>query len=272
MLKIGEFSKLSRVSVRMLRHYDEIGLLKPAEIDSFTDYRYYREDQLPTVCRITALKDMGFSLTEIVKILAVYDDRVKLEQFFSARRRELEALSHETAQKLTLLDAAQNRLRKEENMSYNVTIKTIPERYAATVHMTVPRYEDEGIIWSTLLSETAHMKLAEADPCLCAVSFLDGEYKEENVEMMAWKTVKGSYPDTEHVKFRTLPEVTVASCTYQGSYTQITEVYAAVIAWMEANGYEPAGAMFNIYHVSPHETQNPDEFVTEVCYPVKKKS
>ena len=46
MLKIGEFSKLSRVSVRMLRHYDEIGLLKPAEIDRFTDYRYYREDQL----------------------------------------------------------------------------------------------------------------------------------------------------------------------------------------------------------------------------------
>ena len=45
MLKIGEFSKLSRVSDRMLRHYDEIGLLKPAEIDRFTDYRYYREDK-----------------------------------------------------------------------------------------------------------------------------------------------------------------------------------------------------------------------------------
>ena len=83
--------------------------------------------------------------------------------------------------------------------------------------------------------------------------------------------MKGSYPDTKHVKFRTLPEVTVASCTYQGSYTQITDAYAAVIAWMEANGYESAGPMFNIYHVSPHETQNPDEFVTEICYPVRKK-
>ena len=66
-----------------------------------------------------------------------------------------------------------------------------------------------------------------------------------------------------------LPEATVASCTYQGSYTQITEVYAAVIAWMEANGYEPAGPMFNIYHVSPHETQNPDEYVTELCFPIE---
>ena len=64
MLKIGEFSKLSRVSIRMLRHYDEIGLLKPAQTDSLTDYRYYRADQLPTVCRIAALKDMGIAPTK----------------------------------------------------------------------------------------------------------------------------------------------------------------------------------------------------------------
>ena len=271
MLKIGEFSKLSRVSVRMLRHYDEIGLLKPAETDRFTDYRYYREDQLPTAGRIAALKDMGFSLADIARILAVYEDREQLERYFSARQRELEALSRDTARKLTLLDAARERLRKEEDMSYNITIKTIPERTAATIRMTIPRYEDEGMIWGKLAEETCRMNLVEADPCLCAVTYLDGEYKEENVEMMAWKTVKGAYPDTQHVKFRTLPEVTVASCTYQGSYTQITEVYAAVIAWVEQNGYEAAGPMFNIYHVSPHETRNPDEFVTEVCYPVKRR-
>ena len=272
MLKIGEFSKLSRISVRMLRHYDEIGLLKPAEIDRFTDYRYYREDQLPTAGRITALKDMGFSLADIARILAKYDDRDQLEQFFSARQTELINLSQDTAHKLTLLDAARKRLRKEQNMSYNVTIKAIPERYAATVQMTIPRYEDEGMVWGIMMQETDRMNLTEADPCLCAVTFLDGEYKEENVEVMAWKTVKGSYPDTEHVKFRTLPEVEVASCTYKGSYTLITDVYAAVVEWLNANGYESDGPMFNIYHVSPHETQNPDEFVTEVCYPVKKKT
>ncbi len=255
----------------MLRHYDEIGLMRPAEIDRFTDYRYYREDQLPTAGRIAALKDMGFSLADIVRILEVYDDREQLERFFSARQKELEALARDTAEKLTLLDAARERLRKEEDMSYNVTLKTIPERYAATVRMTIPRYEDEGIIWGKLAVETARMDITEDDPCLCAVTYLDGEYKEENVEMMAWKTVKGHYPDTEHVKFRTLPETTVASCIYKGSYTRITDVYTAVIAWMEANGYAPAGPMFNICHVSPHETQDPEEFVTEVCYPVKKK-
>ena len=68
MLKIGGFSKLSRVSVRMLRHYDDIGLLKPVEIDSFTGYRYYEVDQLLAIGRITSLKDMGFKLSDIIKI------------------------------------------------------------------------------------------------------------------------------------------------------------------------------------------------------------
>ena len=171
MLKIGEFSKLSRVSVRMLRHYDEIGLLKPAQIDRFTDYRYYREDQLPTAGRIAALRDMGFSFADIVRMLAVYDDRELMEAFFSARQKELEALSKDTEYKLTLLDAARKRLRKEEDMSFNVTLKTIPERYAATIRMTIPRYEDEGMIWCKLAEETCRMNLVEDDPCLCAVTY-----------------------------------------------------------------------------------------------------
>ena len=271
MLKIGEFSKLSRMSVRMLRHYDEIGLLKPAEIDRFTDYRYYREDQLPTAARISELKDMGFPLADIARVLAVYEDADQVERIFMVRRAELVRTLGETQRRLTLLDAACKRLRKDDTMGYNVTLKTIPERYAATIQMTLPRYEDEGMIWGKLAEETWSMHLVEDDPCLCAVTYLDGEYKEQNVEMMAWKTLKGTYPDTEHVKFRTLPEVLVASCVYQGSYTRITEVYAAVITWMDENGYEPAAPMFNIYHVSPHETPNPDEFVTEICYPVRKK-
>ena len=81
------------------------------------------------------------------------------------------------------------------------------------------------------------------------------------------KTVKGTYPDTEHVKFKTIPPVTVASATFQGPYRQIGEVNQAVASWVEDNGYAFDGLFFNIYHVSPHETRNPEKFVTEVCYP-----
>lgn len=269
MLKIGEFSKLSRVSIRMLRYYDELGLLKPVQTDRFTGYRYYEPEQLLTVGRITSLKDMGFSLSDIVNILVIYEDREALDTYLEKRQAQLLKLSQETAYQMKLLNTARNRLRKEYPMNYNVSVKTIPQRYAATIHMTIPHYEDEGMVWQIMQEETAPLNLVHADPCLVAASFLDNEFKEENVELMAWKTVKGTYPDTAHVKFCTLPAVKVASCTMKGSYDQMNDCYAAVLAWVTENGYEFAGPMFNIYHVSPYETQNPEEFVTEVCYPIK---
>lgn len=271
MLKIGDFSKLSRVSVRMLRYYDEIGLLKPAETDRFTDYRYYSEAQLPAVCRIQALRDMGFSLSEVRELLPVYHDRRLLADRLDVLREELARQRDALAERMLLLDTARERLRKEGPMNYDVTIRTLPERYAATVRMTIPRYEEEGQVWHVLLKETAHMDLIPADPCYCCVAFLDGEFKERDVTVEAQKTVKGTYPDTEHVKFRTLPAVTYAGCTFQGGYEQINDVIAALAEWIEANGYAYDGPMFDIYHVSPHETQNSEEFVTEVCYPVRRK-
>ena len=114
MLKIGEFSKLSRVSVRMLRHYDEVGLLAPSEVDPMTGYRYYSERQLITAGRIAALRALGFGLSETRELLRLYDDRAALDARLAAQRTRLEALAAGTAQKLRLLDTALARLRKEE--------------------------------------------------------------------------------------------------------------------------------------------------------------
>ena len=271
MLKIGDFSKLSRVSIRMLRHYDDIGLLKPAEIDSFTGYRYYREDQLFTIGRITSLRDMGFGLTDIVKMLDFYNDPDRMEEVLSGKQAELSEVSRQTEYRLMLLETARKRLRKEHIMNFDVTVKTIPERYAATVQMIVPTYMDEGMLWSTMMTETAAAgePLVPSDGCLVGAQFLDPEYKEQNVEILAWMTVKGTYKDTDHVKFKRLPAVKVASCIVKGSYDQMGEATATVVSWIDANGYKPNGPMFNIYHVSPAQTQNPDEYVTELCFPVE---
>lgn len=106
MLKIGEFSKLSRVSIRMLRHYDEIGLLKPAHIDPDSGYRYYGEDQLPVAGRITALKEMGFGLSAIGQMLPQYGDKAMLERCLLLKRAELQEEHQRMAYRLRLLDTA----------------------------------------------------------------------------------------------------------------------------------------------------------------------
>lgn len=91
-----------------------------------------------------------------------------------------------------------------------------------------------------------------------------------NVDVEIQYAVKGSYENTEHVIFKTMPPVEVASATYKGSYDYLGAVNHAVANWVNDNGYEFSDAMFCIYHVSPAETKNPDELVTEVCFPVKR--
>lgn len=126
MLKIGNFSKLSRTSIRMLRLYDEIGLLKPIMIDEFTEYRYYDEEQLTTMARINSLKDMGFALSAVKDLLSCYDNTEEMERHFQIRRAELLAVAEETEQRLRFLDTAIDRLRKDETMNYDVVLKTLP--------------------------------------------------------------------------------------------------------------------------------------------------
>lgn len=122
-----------------------------------------------------------------------------------------------------------------------------------------------------MMTETAPLQLQQADNCYSLAIFHDEGYKDRDVDVEIQITVKGCYQDTEHVVFKTMHAVEIASATYKGSYEQLTTVNHAVANWVNDNGYEFNGAMFCIYHVSPAQTQNPDELVTEVCYPVKKK-
>ena len=250
MLRIGDFSKLSRISIRMLRHYDEIGLLHPDSVDDFTGYRYYSEDQLPLAGRIQTLKSLGFGLSVIKEIIDKYEDTAEMERFLRVKRRELETEAEAVRQKLTLLDSTLKWLRKDGNlMDYNVTLKTIPERYVASVRQVIPAYDCEGMLWEMMNRELEPQKVQQASPCYGA----------------------GEYQDTEHVRFKTVPPIQIASATYKGSYEQIPRVNEAVANWVVENGYDFDGKSFCIYHVSPGQTSDPEELVTEVCFPVKKK-
>ncbi len=273
MLKIGDFSKLSRISIRMLRYYDEIDVLRPAQIDTFTGYRYYKEEQLATACRITELRQMGFGLFVIREIMINYADPAALNDYLKIKRAELLAEEEEVRMRIQLLDSAFERLRKDDNaMNYNVTAKVMPQRYVASVRSILPTYDQEGVLWNTMAAETASLSLQMEEPCMSLAIFHDEDFRDKDVDVEIQVSVKGSYRNTEHVTFKTEPEVVIASAVYKGSYDQITAVNQVVASWVRDNDYEFNGAMFCIYHVSPAQTKNMEELVTEVCYPVRKKS
>lgn len=273
MLKIGIFSKLSRISIRMLRHYDEVGLLHPREIDSVTGYRFYGEDQLITADQIAWLRDMGFGLSTIADMMQEKDP-ARIRARLELHREELLEQSTDIGEKLQRIELALARLGKDGNMksnTYEVTVKELPARYVASVRGILENYNYEGRLWHYMMSETKDQNIQPADPCLSFGFYHDLEYKERDVDVEIQMTVSGHYQDTEHVKFKEEPACLVASAMHYGSYEEVGRASAAVAAWIEANGYEYNGTMFSIYHVSPHQTQNPDELVTEVCYPVCRK-
>lgn len=271
MLKIGEFSKLSHVSVRMLRHYDEIGLLHPQRVDPITGYRLYGEEQLFTAGKINVYRGMGFGLTAIAGLLHEADPQ-KLRAMLERQQESLREQSEEMSQMLHRIKLAIAQLGEESTMAnYDVTIKEIAPRYVASVRDILESYNYEGRQWHYMMKETADQNLTPANPCLAFGIFHDAEYKERDVDVEIQMTVEGNYHDTEHVRFKTEPAVCVASAIHYGSYETISDASAAVAAWVEKNGYQMCGVMFNVYHVSPHETQNPDELVTEVCIPVKRR-
>ena len=242
MFKIGEFSKLSQVSIRMLRHYDKIDLLVPKKTDKFTGYRYYSASQLIVINRIQELKKMGFSLNEIKDILKDYKDDDSFKNALKARKSEIES-----------------------------GIKEMPERKVASLRKVIGSYPQEGELWNQIRSEIAPQNPKFSNPAYRVAIYRDEEYKEENPDIEIQIAVDGDYKDTQNVKFIDIAPMKVASVMMKGGYEQIGNVNEAIVNWVQDNNYEFDGDMFSIYHVGPAETKNQDELVTEICFPIKKK-
>src|SRR3972149_2439661 len=132
MFRIGDFSKFSRVSVRMLRHYDELGLLKPARVDARTEYRYYSADQLPRLHRILTLQDLGFSLEQIRKLLPRNISAEELRGMLLLKRAELQDKMEADVERLARIEGRIEQIAPGESAPYDVVLRSIePLRVAA---------------------------------------------------------------------------------------------------------------------------------------------
>ena len=272
MLKIGDFSKLSRISIRMLRHYDEMGLLVPGNVDQFTGYRYYSESQLLLANRINCLKDMGFSLAVISEIIKTYDNPNALHQFLMLKKAEMKEQSDKIERQLLLLEGALNLILKGENaITYAVILKEMPQRYVASLRKNIPSHDHSGMLWEQMTKELEPQNVQYTYPCNAISVFHDDEYKEINIDLEIQISVEGSYQDTKNVAFKKVPPLLIASTTFKGSYDQIAAVNQVVADWINDNNYELDNGMIMIYHVTPEKDKNPDNWITEICYPVKKK-
>lgn len=271
MLKIGDFSKLSKISIRMLRYYDELGILIPGYINKESGYRYYSPEQLSLAFRIQALKDMGFSLDTIQNMLNTYDDVDNLKRYLLLRYDEMEIEIAEKQSKLKLLKSIINRIGKASDyLKYNVVIKELPSRYVASLRGIIPGTQQEGLLWDKLSKQIETQKVKYALPCFPVTIYYDEGYKEKDVDVEIQIPMNGEYVNTGEVRFITTEPMTVASVIIKGSYEQLPDANEAVAKYISENEFTMSGPMFNIYHVNPGMETIPENWVTEICYPVTK--
>jgi DNA-binding transcriptional MerR regulator len=272
MLRIGEFSILSSISIHMLRHYDEIGLLTPDHVDKYTGYRYYREEQLPDANQILALKSMGFGLKEIAQIQndVLNDKKIKqlLEEKAQEKDNEIKLLQD---QMFRINHAILEIGMKNEYTGY-IAVKEIPKRQVVSYRSRIKEFSQEGTLWLTLYEECRRLKV-EFSNMEYNIAVLHEVNPEDNeIEVEVQKTID-SYSDCgDLLEFRAVEAVTVASLIFQGGYSNLKDVNEYVAKWILENHYELNGKLFNIYHVSPEDAENENNFITEVCFPINKKN
>ncbi|WP_425310266.1 MerR family transcriptional regulator [Ammonicoccus fulvus] len=266
LMTIGEFSRLSRLSVRMLRHYDAHGVLSPADVDRFSGYRRYAGSQLAAAVAIRRLRDVGFGIAAIAALLAARGTEAYTEALV-LHRTELSADLDAARQRLTLIDSM---IKQENTMSITVSRTTIPARTLVTLRGVVPTYSDEGQLWGQFMPLLAAQGIQGTGPG--GVIEHDEEYREADVDESVWLEVARGTSAEAPLEIVELPEQDVVMATLVGPYGQISEAHARIGEFLEAEGLRAASGgieakVFNRYLTDPSQTA-PDANVTEICLPI----
>jgi effector-binding domain-containing protein len=271
MIKIGDFSKLSRVSVKTLRYYDEVGLLSPIETDRATGYRYYSLDQLPRLNRILALKDLGFSLEQIAQAL---EGGVTLEQLrgmLQLKQAEQQQRVQEEQDRLVRVEARLKQIEMEADVSkYDVVIKKLEPVQVASLRKVQPNPQAVGEMFTEIFTFLGKKGVRPMGPPYGI--WHDLEYKEADLDTEVAVPVAQKFPAGEGVVPAELPAVLAAACTiHQGAYEGFSQAYTAIMGWINANGYRVAGPYREIYLRGPGpQATDPNTYVTEIQVPVEK--
>lgn len=284
MFKIGDFSRIARVSCRLLRYYDELGLLKPAIVDRLNGYRYYTAAQLPQLNRILVLKELGLSLEQIEQVLAENLSAEQLRAMLMLRRADIaQTLAAET-ERLRMIESRISQLDEEGRLSVDdVLIRDEPARTVLTARTTVRSFlEARGIIQQMVQSIPRGVPREALGSIIGIVHSPEFEPDQIDVEL-------GYILNRDHrlnpgsgesgltaagleMCVRELPGVArMAVCVRIGLPEQAHLVTAKIGQFVENNRYVLAGPGREVFLQTPHPDRM-EESVVEMQYPIELRS
>ncbi|RZU64202.1 DNA-binding transcriptional MerR regulator [Microterricola gilva] len=278
MFTIGEFASIGRVSVRMLRHYDEIGLLPPARVDPFSGYRYYAGTQFRELSRIVTLKELGFGLEDVATIVHGGLGPDAVHTMLLRRRAELATQLELDTTRLKRLDAHIRIAEGETIMSdptgtAAVALRALPEERVAGATAIAPGFGPSNItpvigpLFDRLRAAMTAAGVSPQGEAIASYDAIEDAPDGESVRASAWLIVPDDVAAGDGFTVQTLPGVIqAATIVHHGSMATIGESWQALHDWIAENGFELAGVCRERYILSQPEPQ--EDWVTELQQPV----
>jgi DNA-binding transcriptional MerR regulator/effector-binding domain-containing protein len=267
MFSIGEFARLGTVSVRTLRHYDEIGLLPPAKVDPATGYRAYSAEQLRLLNRIVALKELGLSLTQARQLM----DGITLDELqgmLMLRRAQLEQELEEHRNQLLGVEARLQYIAREGAMpADDIVMKKIPATAVVAIAAHAPAFGPEHIVPVVNASAGQFDQLGIGGLVTAAgprILF----YEHDDTDVTVYLALPVAERPAElppPAQYLVLPEIEAAVAVRNGLAADIFPmVYHDLLRWVEEHGYEAHGTGREVWVNEVDDIADADQQVFEI--------
>ena len=268
-LTIGRFARLSGLSVKALRHYDEIGLLEPARVDDSSGYRYYSLAQARDAEAIRRLRGLDVPLDEIRVLLRA--DNSMLRERLAVHRARLEGRAVETRRILDELDRLIDGREKlvpqadDVRIRFEMKIAETPERRVALVRNRV-RMDDMQTVVPQEIDRAAHaIGMQHAGPPFLRCPFPDPEGFIETET--GWPIAEGTRVEPP-AEAATYPSVRALVYKHVGPYAELHTAYRLMMEVMDRNGLAAQDAPIEWYETDPQEVPDPNDYVTIIEWPI----
>lgn len=265
---IGRFSRVTTLSVRMLRYYADHGVLVPAHTDPDTGYRTYSAAQLREAGRVRVLRDLGFGVAAMATLLPA--DPETFLRALETHRAQLADDARLATERLHTLDTLLTHY-QENPMTLDIARTVHPAQTAVTLRRVIASYDAEHELWTEMMDALPPVALPLIDGPGMAI-FHDADFRESDVDVEIALPLAAAVEVSEPLVCTELPERDVVVATLNGSYDQMAEATQAAAAWIEAHDLQMVGGMYNRYLVGPAQNPDPSAWVTEACMTVADRS
>lgn len=265
LIQIGRFSQVTRLSVKALRRYADEGLLVPAAVDPSSGYRYYTYGQARDAELIRVLRSLDVPLSDIRRALQATDRQTFLAILSEQELRIETELAHQR-RRLTFLRQLINN--EGALMPYDISIKQIPAQFAAVVHADATAATMPDIIRDGFAAAAAAVQASGAVFAGPPFFSMSTPPDEDPTEIEVGFPVAAPFSDRDGVLGVEVPAMMVAAAVHRGPYDEVGPVYQTVWAWIQEHGHAGVGAPREVYLNSPADVASPEEYLTEIQFPI----